>query len=109
MAYHVIGDRETILGFRFAGVQGDAVATEEEARAAFSRALSSPENVILIITEKVESMLAEEVNAHRLAAEPPYITVIPDIWGPRGTRRSLQDLINEAVGVRLSNDDEEQK
>ena len=46
-------------------------------------------------------MLEGEVTAHRLAAAPPYIVVIEDIWGPDGQRRSLQDLIFEAVGIRI--------
>ena len=46
-------------------------------------------------------MLEAEVTAHRLEATPPYIVVIEDIWGPDGSRKSLQELIFEAVGVRI--------
>ena len=34
MSYHIIGDQDTVLGYRFAGVTGDVVETEAEARAA---------------------------------------------------------------------------
>lgn len=110
MSYHIIGDQDTILGYRFAGVTGDVVETEDEARNAFRRALSDKSIMILLITEAVEDMLTEEVTAHRMAAIPPYVTIVQDIWGPRGHRRSLQELINEAVGIRISNDkDEDEK
>ncbi len=54
-------------------------------------------------------MLADEVSEHRQTAEPPYVTVIEGLHGPVGHRVSLQDLINEAVGVKLSNDDKEEQ
>lgn len=101
MAIHIIGDQDTVLGYRFAGVTGAPVATAEEAREAFGAAVHDPNHRILLLTERVERMLEGEVTAHRLAAAPPYIVVIEDIWGPDGQRRSLQDLIFEAVGIRI--------
>ena len=108
-AYHIIGDGDTVLGFSFAGVQGDVVANAAEARKAFRDALGTRGIIVLIITEEVEQMLSDEVREHRLTAEPPYVTVVEGIHGPLGHRTSLQDLINEAVGVKLSNDDKEEK
>ncbi|NLF92599.1 MAG: hypothetical protein GX564_01825 [Oligosphaeraceae bacterium] len=99
--YHIIGDPDTVLGYRFAGVSGDAVSSVEEARAAFTRATTAADHGILIITEAVEDMLKDEITAYRLKATPPYLAVVEDIWGKRGKRRSLQDLIFEAVGIRI--------
>lgn len=100
-AYHIIGDQDTVLGYCFAGVTGDVVANEEQARAAFHTATANSHGGILLITEAVEDMLHEEVMAYRLKATPPFLTVVEDIWGKRGKRRSLQDLIFAAVGVRI--------
>jgi len=101
MAIHIIGDQDTVLGYRFAGVTGAPVATAEEAQAAFRAAIGDPAHRILLLTERVERMVEAEVTAHRLAAAPPYIVVIEDIWGADGQRRSLQELIFEAVGIRI--------
>lgn len=30
-AYHIIGDKDTVLGYRFAGVTGETVENEEQA------------------------------------------------------------------------------
>lgn len=98
--YHIIGDADTVLGYRFAGVSGTVVENVEQARAAFIKALAEHHG-ILLITEAIEDMLTEEVTAHRLKAEAPYLTVVEDIWGKRGKRHSLQDVIYEAVGIRL--------
>lgn len=105
MAYHIIGDQDTVLGYRFAGVTGDAVDTEEDAREAFTKAVAGRKPGVLLLTEAVADMLEEEVTAHRLAAAPPYLAVVQDIWGPRGKRRSLQELIDEAVGIRIVRDE----
>ena len=105
MSYHIIGDQDTVLGYRFAGVTGDVVETEVEARAAFRAALADRSLMILLLTEAVEDMLGAEVTAHRMAAIPPYVTIVQDIWGPRGNRRSLQELIGEAVGVKIARND----
>lgn len=100
-AYHIIGDQDTVLGYCFAGVTGEVVENEDQARAAFQHATAKPRNGILLITEAVEDMLQEEVMAYRLKATPPFLTVIEDIWGKRGKRRTLQDLIFAAVGIRI--------
>ena len=105
MSYHIIGDQDTVLGYRFAGVTGDVVETEGEARAAFRAALADRSLMILLLTEAVEDMLGAEVTAHRMAAIPPYVTIVQDIWGPRGNRRSLQERIGEAVGVKIARND----
>ena len=77
-AYHIIGDQDTVLGYRFAGVSGTVANTPEQAREAFAEATRETKDGVLLITEAVE-----------------------DIWGKRGKRRSLQDLIFEAVGIRI--------
>ena len=73
----------------------------EQAREAFAEATRETKDGVLLITEAVEDMLQEQVTAYRLKASPPYLTVVEDIWGKRGKRRSLQDLIFEAVGIRI--------
>lgn len=98
--YHIIGDADTVLGYRFAGVSGTVVENAEQARAALKRALAEHRG-ILLITEAIEEALSEEVTAHRLRAAAPFLTVVEDIWGKRGKRRSLQDVIYEAIGIRL--------
>ena len=101
MSYHIIGDPDTVLGYRFAGVTGDAVENVEQAREAFSKALESDEPGILLLTQPVEDMLEDEVTAHRLTSNPPYVAVVPDIWGGGRKRKTLQETISEAVGIKI--------
>ena len=101
MAYRIIGDPDTVLGYRFAGVTGDAVENVEQAREAFSKALESDEPGILLLTQPVEDMIEDEVTAHRLTSKPPYVAVVPDIWGGGRKRKTLQETISEAVGIKI--------
>ena len=105
MSYHIIGDPDTVLGYRFAGVTGDAVENAEQAREAFNKALSSEEPGILLLTLPIEDMIEEEVTAHRLTSKPPYLAVVPDIWGGGRKRKSLQETISEAVGIKIVESD----
>ncbi len=100
-SFHIIGDQDTVLGYGFAGVTGDVVSTQAEAREAFQRQLTRKEPGVLLLTEKVEGWLAEEVKAHRLSAQPPYLAIVGDLWSVPGKRRSLESMIAEAVGIRM--------
>ena len=82
-----------------------ALAVGKIGVAAMGAALADRSLMILLLTEAVEDMLGAEVTAHRMAAIPPYVTIVQDIWGPRGNRRSLQELIGEAVGVKIARND----
>lgn len=107
MAYHIIGDQDTVLGYRFAGVSGDVVEDPESAKTAFLHATGDRSISILLITEAVEDMIMDLVIQHRISSQPPYLTVVQDIWGPRGKRKSLQELINEAVGIRITPEEDD--
>ena len=101
MAFHIIGDQDTVLGFRFAGTTGAAVETQEQARDALTEALGDKRCQILLLTEVVEDMLESEVTKHRLTAAPPYIVVVSDIAGTPFRRKNLEQTIQEAVGIRI--------
>lgn len=101
-AFHIIGDRDTVLGYRFAGVTGEIAETAADAREAFNRILQEQTEGILLLTEQVEAMIPDLVAAHRLQATPPFITVIESAQGPLPGRKPLLDTIYEAVGIRLT-------
>ena len=101
MSYHIIGDVDTVLGYRFAGVEGDAVSNPDEARNAFLKATAPGTHGVLLVTEDVEDMIEELVTAHRALAKEPFLAVVPGIWGAKKGRKSHQQLINDAVGIKI--------
>ena len=100
-SFHVIGDADSIVGFRFAGVTGSPVTNPDEARAAFQDAVTRKSSSILILTAPVAEMIRDEVTRHRASAQPPYVVVVGDLWDTPAERPSLPDLIYEAVGIRI--------
>jgi vacuolar-type H+-ATPase subunit F/Vma7 len=104
MSFHIIGDEDTVLGFAFAGAPGTAVASPDEARAAFANVCKQTAVQILIVTEAVSKMIDEQLVEHRAAAVPPYVVEVADVWGTKVEHKTLEEMIQEAVGVRLSSD-----
>jgi V/A-type H+-transporting ATPase subunit F len=98
----VIGDRDTVTGFRLVGVSECATPkTPEETRELLHEFFRDPSMGLIIITEP----LAEEVEDTivELSQSPvPVILLIPDRNGTLGTYETvLKELIRRAVGIEI--------
>lgn len=101
MRYFVIGDEDTVLGFRYAGVDGRVVDDAAEARAALRHARATANIGTVLITQDVADMIRREVDDLRFDEELPLIAEIPGPAGPAADRRTLTEMIREAVGIRV--------
>jgi len=101
LAYYVIADEDTVLGFRYAGVPGEVVTRAQEARIAVREAVEQRRARILILTDVIAETIRDEVNAVRTGAAWPLIVEIPGPSGPMPGKRTLRELIQEAIGVRV--------
>ena len=101
LAYYVIADEDTVLGFRYAGVSGETVTSAEDAQQAFQQALAERRARILILTDVIAETIRDQVNAARTGGAWPLVVEIPGPTGPMPGRRTLLELIQEAVGVRV--------
>jgi len=101
MSYYVIADEDTVLGFRYAGVPGEAVESTAQAREAFTRACSSGRHDIVILTEEISNSIRDDVNQIRFEVQTPIVVEIPGVRGPLPDRPDLLKLIREAVGLRF--------
>jgi vacuolar-type H+-ATPase subunit F/Vma7 len=99
--FFVIGDEEIVTGFRFVGVDGSVAYSRAEALDAFSKATQAGSIMVLILTEQISAMIAEEVMNWQFNGSYPLIVEIPGIEGHLENRKSLIDSIREAVGVRV--------
>jgi len=77
VAFYIIGGEELVIGFRFVGVPGTVVETVDEARKAFQAATTSPEVMVLIISEQVSAMIPREVMDWQMSGTYPLL-VEPD-------------------------------
>ena len=112
MKYFVIGERELVLAFALVGVQGSAVATRNEALDVFFRVTgrglvisgapaAEERPKVLIITEQVADMLADEIIDWQMKGDYPLIVEIPGIHGHLAGRKTMTDAIREAVGIHV--------
>lgn len=110
MEYFVLGEREIVLGFKLAGVDGKEINNREEALETFNaltgnstdRILTVQEiPKILILTEDVSDMLSQEVLSWQLKGKAPLIVEIPGLGGHIPGRKTLTDSIREAVGIQM--------
>ena len=98
--YYVIADEDIVLGFRTAGIMGQAVSNREEALEALKLAQRKSVGVV-IITEEVSDWISAEVEQIRFGEALPLIVEIPGMNGPLPGRKSLPDMIREALGIRV--------
>lgn len=101
MKFHCIADEDTVRGFRLAGIDGEVVATAAEADAAVRRAAENPAIGILILTDLVAADIRSLVDEIRVERSRPLIAEIPGPDGPMPGRKTLQQLVQEAVGIRI--------
>lgn len=101
MQFFVIGDEDTVLGFRLAGVEGDVVRTPDEAKGSLERAFQRPDVGIIIMTERTAESVRQVVDQYIYKSELPLIIEIPDLRGPMEGRKTVKELIRQAVGVQL--------
>ena len=100
MKLHCIADEDTVRGFRLAGVPGEVAASASEAAVAVEAAARADCGV-LIITETIANTIRPLVDEIRFEREHPLIVEIPGPEGASLGRKSLRQLVQEAVGIRI--------
>ncbi|RDE16490.1 MAG: V-type ATP synthase subunit F [Candidatus Thorarchaeota archaeon] len=99
----VIGDRDTVIGFRMVGVsEGSMPKSPEETRRKLLEYFRNPRMGLILITERLASTV-EDTIIELSQAPVPVILLIPDRLGSTGTHETvLKELIRRAVGVEIN-------
>ena len=106
MKFYCIADEDTVRGFRLAGVEGQPVRTPREAASALEAAARHPDLGIIILTDGVAAGVRSEVDAIRTHRRQPLIVEIPGPKGPMPGRKTLRQFVQEAIGIRLGQEEE---
>ncbi len=101
MSFFVIGDQDAVLGFKLVGIPGVTVTRPEEVREAFRDAVANRSGKILLITERLAREVEGAVIRQRALMKPPFVVEIPDRNGPMPTRKTIPEMIREAIGIRI--------
>ena len=98
----IIGDRDSVTGFRMVGVSESVVPkSPEETRKALLGFFRDPQMGLIIITEPLATEV-EETILELSEAPVPVILLIPDRQGSTGAYETvLKELIRRAVGVEI--------
>ena len=99
----IIGDIDTVSGFRLGGVKkAEVVNTSEEAIAAFDKFLEQDEISIIIITQLMANEIRPHINRKIGSDVLPMIIEIPDKDGSaEGSSDQINDLIKRVIGVEM--------
>ena len=99
MYIHVLGPRDTVIGFRLAGVNaGTIIEHPEDAKEIIESYLMKKEKGIIIITEKIYRDLEDFIFEIKTKKRNPIIIAVPDRFGPRDDVISLRTLMKKSFG-----------
>ena len=97
----VLGDRDSVLGFRALGLDVFFVEDAEEARRTIHR-LARESYAIIYVTEDLAAPLAADIDRYKSETAPAVI-LIPGKGGSLGLgARALQAAVERAVGADIS-------
>ena len=101
MKFYVIGDRQTVLGFRLVGVEGTVATEREAALEALNKIVETEDTGIVLITEPVAAKIRDEVEARLYGMGFPLVLEIPDASGPAEDRPEIDEIVRKAVGISI--------
>ena len=94
----VLGDRESVLGFKTLGLDVYPAETPEEARKTLHRLARDGETAIIYHTEQFAEQMQDEVKKYKDMVTPAII-LIPGREGPLGLgQTALKAAVERAVG-----------
>ena len=88
-------------GFRLAGVSGQTVACAPKAALALEAVAAQRDCAVIILTETIADSIRAQVERIRFESSQPIIVEITGSDGPLPSRKSLRQLAQEAVGIRI--------
>ncbi|HEY8420806.1 MAG TPA: V-type ATP synthase subunit F [Thermoclostridium sp.] len=102
MKMYLISDNvDTKTGMRLAGIEGIVVHKREEVLNALNEAINDQEIGIILLTEKLMDLVADEIMNIKLNYDYPLIVEIPDRHGSRKGAEQITKYVREAIGLKI--------
>jgi len=99
----VIGDEDTVAGFKLAGVsQGWVARTPSEVEAALREAERDEEVAIIIITEEAASMAKHKLQEMYLKPRPAIVEVPSKKGAAEVKEDPIRELLRRAIGIEVT-------
>jgi V/A-type H+-transporting ATPase subunit F len=100
MKYFCIADKDSSIGFRMAGIDTREVVTKNDAVAALKTAALTKETGVILVTEKISSLIREEINLFLQKNQLPLILELPS-RGEVKKRKSVSEFLKETMGMSI--------
>lgn len=100
-AFLISDNVDTQVGMRLAGISGVIVHDGDEILKELDNIKSSKDIGIILITEKLASLVREEINRLKLNMNIPLIVEIPDRHGTTREKESITKYIKESIGLKI--------
>lgn len=100
-AFLISDNVDTEVGMRLAGVKGVVVHSREEVLKELGDISRDRDIGIILITEKLASLVREEVDSMKLRMSVPLIVEIPDRHGTERGKDSITKYVKESIGLKI--------
>jgi V/A-type H+-transporting ATPase subunit F len=106
MRVSVIGDFDTVTGFKLAGVQdANEIKEPSEAVPLLKKKIKDEDVGVIIITERIAEEIRDDIRPFTEDLVMPIIVEIPDKKGPLEMKVDpIKEMVRRAVGVDIKTD-----
>lgn len=102
MKMYLLSDNsDTLLGMRFAGVEGSALHTKDDVMAKVAELAADKSYAVILITSKLMELCGDQLSDFMERNPMPLILEIPDRHGAGRERGSILDFIEHSIGLKL--------
>ena len=101
MKMFLISDNvDTQVGLRLVGIDGIVVHEKDEVEREIDAAISNEEYAVILLTEKLNSLVQDKVNQIKLSRRTPLLVTIPDRHG-QSDKSAIERYVREAIGLKI--------
>ena len=102
MRYFAISaEADTLNGLRLAGIEGAVAANRRAVMELIERVRADEDIAVLLVTGPCYELCRDTIDAIKLTAARPLVSVIPPATGDWEDKGSITRLIREAIGVKI--------
>lgn len=99
--YLISDNVDTQVGMKLAGIKGAVVHDRNEVLKELNGIMNNKEIGLILITEKLASLVHEEITTLKLKMDIPLIVEIPDRHGTSRVKESITKYVKESIGIKI--------
>lgn len=100
MDIYVIGDEETVLGFRIVDIDGYVPENNRDAEKKMETLIAEKQVSLILITREFANHMREMVNNLKMQSMKPLVIEIPGAE-MQPAEESFEDLVRRAIGISV--------